>query len=95
MAQKYVRIENYTGGCDVVFTFSKLVGHDEFVNRMMGVEKEDVVSAGFVDIRESDLGNPIYHCYGKSVSLGLESNPESDSKELNYQLYGTYDQEDF
>lgn len=52
--------------CMVPFVFVNHIQHDEMA-RMVGVKKEDVVSAAFV--YHDDAGNMILN--GKSTSLGI------------------------
>jgi hypothetical protein len=61
---KYIRTED-----DVIVVFCELLEHSTFKNMKP-------VSAGFISFGVNKQGNPSCSCYGKSVSLGLESNEE-------------------
>jgi hypothetical protein len=94
MKQKYIRFKKIDGINDVIIVFPVILDHKKFA-RQLGHDKEGIVSAGFVSICESEMGNPKYTCFGRSVSLDLESIPDEDARHLNYQLYETYDQDSF
>ena len=51
--------------------FSPLLQHD-YVTRRMNIKP---ISAGFITIHDNEP-----RCFGKSISLGLESRGEADSK---------------
>ena len=58
--------------------FNECYNHDDFGSR------ESVKSAGFFRVQESPsepYGIKVL-CWGKSVSLGKESNPEEDAKKI-------------
>lgn len=55
-----------------IIVFSELFNHSDF-------KKFNPVSAGFISFGVNKQGNPTCSCYGESVSLGLKSNPESDT----------------
>lgn len=62
MRQKYICVDN--GLCETIVVFSEALKHSDFA--MMPVK---IVSAGFF--------NPeTLRCFGKSVSLNLESRPQ-------------------
>lgn len=62
---KYVTIEGpFTTN---LYMFDDTITHRDFVDRLQ-VGREDVVGAGFVDWWD-------VKCYGKSISLGVESTP--------------------
>jgi hypothetical protein len=44
------------------------------------------VSAGFISFGINKEGNPTCSCYGESISLGIESNPEEDTLLAKQQL---------
>ena len=94
MSQKYIRVKKLDGISNIILLFPKILDHSKYV-RQLGLQKDEIVSAGFVHLDISDMGNPKYKCYGKSVSLNLPSKEEEDSKHLNYQIYETYNQDDF
>lgn len=62
------------GGFEVPFIFSELNDHANTASKLGG----EVVGAGFCYIREDR-----YHCYGKSVSLKIESRGDVDASILN------------
>jgi hypothetical protein len=94
MSQKYIKVKRFNGIENVVILFSSIIDHKKFT-QSLGLSKEDIKSSGFADITISDMRNPIYKCRGESLSLGLKSDPIEDSKELNYQLYESYDTESY
>lgn len=62
--------------------FSELFNHiDVCVN--MRFDRKTILGAGFVYVNESG-----YHCYGESISLGVESRGDVDSAVLNRYLNG-------
>lgn len=77
MKQKYVVID------DVIILFSELLNHSQF-------KSFNPTSAGFVSIGVDDTGNPYGKCYGRSVSLGIDSNPETDTYLLNRQIFNNF-----
>ena len=76
---KYVIV----GGCAIVF--SAAIQHKDMVGY-----NEKCTSAGFVtfDTATDSFGDTIVvaKCYGKSVSLGIGSNPEEDSRIVTRQI---------
>lgn len=83
---KYVRFKR-----DIII-FPAYIDHNKMANQLIGIyNKEDLVSAGFISLKREchpQFKNPGFYCYGKSVSLNLESKPE-DSEILNVQQYGS------
>ena len=93
MEVKYVVIKDRFGN-ETPVIFGANFQHSEIAYSICN--KEDVVSAGFVDIGdldeydEYDSGIMVKHklnAFGKSVSLNKESR-EEDSELLNYMFYG-------
>ena len=80
---KYVIID----GSAIVF--SAAIQHKDMVGY-----NDKCQGAGFVTFRHSTnkYGEDIVtaHCYGKSVSLGIESNPERDSLLITHQITNPY-----
>ena len=76
---KYVIVN----GCGIVF--SAAIQHKEMVGY-----NEKCEGAGFVSftVEKDSYGDDIIaaRCHGKSVSLGIESRPEEDSKILTRQI---------
>lgn len=63
-----------------IIVFSETIQHSNFKNW-------NPVSAGFIMFYiDKETGNPNCKCYGESISLGLKSNPEEDTKRARYQL---------
>lgn len=62
-----------------IIVFPELLQHSEF-------RRFEPVSAGFISFGVNKQGNPTCSCYGKSVSLGLSSRPEEDTKIAKRQL---------
>jgi hypothetical protein len=63
----------------VIIVFPELMQHSDF-------KDWNPISAGFISFGVNKEGNPTCSCYGKSISLGLESNPEEDTKIAKRQL---------
>lgn len=61
---KYVRTKNNT-----IIVFSPAIQHKEF-------EEFNILSAGFISFGVDKSGNVSCCCYGKSQSLGVESDPK-------------------
>jgi hypothetical protein len=74
LKQKYVITDDRE-----IIVFPELLQHSEF-------KHFNPISAGFISFGVNKEGNPSCSCYGKSVSLGLESNPEEDTKIAKRQL---------
>lgn len=91
MSQKYVRVNFYDN--ETIFIFPKLVEHSSFVSRL-GIDQDDVISAGFIHMDKNADGNLVYKCFGKSISLRKESNP-SDSRLATRQHYSEMDMFEF
>ena len=58
-----------------VVVFGELMQHSDF-------RHFDPISAGFISIGVNKDGNPTCSCYGRSVSLGIDSDPESETQDL-------------
>jgi hypothetical protein len=71
--QKYVITNDL-----VIIVFPELLQHSEF-------KKFEPVRAGFISFGVKE-GNPTCSCYGESISLGLKSDPEEDTKIAKRQL---------
>lgn len=61
---KYIKTKNRE-----IIMFGEIIQHSSFSNRQP-------ISAGFVSFGIDKQGNPTCKCYGKSISLGLESEEE-------------------
>lgn len=61
-----------------IIVFPELFNHSDF-------KHFKPTSAGFISFGVNKDGNPTCSCYGKSISLGLESCP-SDTQLAKYQL---------
>jgi hypothetical protein len=62
-----------------IIVFSELLNHSDF-------KDFNPIRAGFISFGVNKEGNPSCSCYGKSISLDLESNPEEDTKIAKQQL---------
>jgi hypothetical protein len=62
-----------------IIVFPELLQHSEF-------KKFEPISAGFISFGVNEQGNPSCSCYGESISLGLKSNPDEDTKIAKRQL---------
>jgi len=71
---KYVRLQN-----DDIIIFSQGKNHSDF-------EYMNPKTAGFIQIYAED-DQPRCACFGKSDSLGLESDEKRDTKYANSQLF--------
>ena len=92
---KYIVIKDRLGN-ETPIIFGENFQHSEMARRVTHDPKEDVVSAGFVSIKdleeykEYDSGICVKHelkAYGESISLNKKSRTE-DTKLLNYIFYG-------
>ena len=77
MTPKYIRTSN-----NCIIVFSGAMKHSDFKHM-------NPVSAGFISIGVDKDGNPDCSCYGKSESLGLESD-EQDSMRAKLQIIGMF-----
>jgi len=74
LKQKYVITSNRE-----IIVFPELLQHSDF-------KKFNPISAGFISFGINKEGNPSCSCYGESISLGLKSDPEEDTKIAKKQL---------
>jgi hypothetical protein len=74
MRMKYVVVDD--GLNDLVIVFPEMMEHSR-MQHLPGT----ILSAGFIAVVDGK-----WSCYGKSVSLGLESRPKEDSKLANSML---------
>lgn len=77
---KYVCFRHAVNRREELFLIPNIVTHAEFARQRSHLTQWEAVSAGFVSVY-----NGLIECYGKSVSLGLESR-EVDTFILNSQL---------
>ena len=74
MKTKYVVTKN-----NEIIVFSEILQHSEF-------KRFEPISAGFISFGINEKGRPSCSCYGKSISLGIESRLEDTDiakKQLN------------
>lgn len=71
---KYIRTKD-----DEIIIFGEVMQHSDFRNF-------NPVSAGFISFGINNEGNPTCSCYGESISLRMESNPEEDTMYAKRQL---------
>lgn len=71
---KYIRTKD-----NEIIIFGEIMQHSDF-------RKFNPVSAGFISFGINKEGNPTCSCYGHSVSLGLSSNEEEDTRLAKMQL---------
>ena len=71
---KYVITED-----EKIIVFPELFQHSQFRNF-------NPVSAGFISFGVNKMGNPTCNCWGESISLGLKSRPETDTRLAKFQL---------
>jgi hypothetical protein len=62
-----------------IIVFGEIMQHSEFRHK-------NPVSAGFIHFSVNEDGNPTCNCHGQSVSLGLASDEEEDTRLAQYQL---------
>ncbi len=91
MSLKYVKA-NYLGDI-VIFSFPKLINHSNFT-KSMGIKEDDILSAGFIRMATNSEKLPTLKCFGKSVSLKKQSDP-NDSELATRQHYSEMDFQDF
>jgi hypothetical protein len=76
MDAKYIVIRS--GGFELLFNFPPLIQHAAMLLTLKRGNADyagaEVVSAGFI--------TPAGGCHGRSISLGVESRPEADTKLL-------------
>ena len=85
MQMKYVVMDNMGkfNNVESFLIFSEIENHKRVVEGLGGTDH--VVSAGFVSLRDGENGVEA-SCYGVSVSLGIPSRREEDSKLLTMQM---------
>jgi hypothetical protein len=71
---KYIRTKD-----NEIIIFGEIMQHRDFRNF-------NPISAGFISFGINKEGNPTCSCYGESISLGIESNPEEDTLLAKQQL---------
>ena len=62
-----------------IIVFGEIMQHSDF--RHM-----NPIRAGFISFGVNKEGNPTCSCYGKSISLGMASDPELDTQIAKLQL---------
>ena len=62
-----------------IVVFGEIMQHSDF--RHM-----NPIRAGFIAFGVNKEGNPTCSCYGKSISLGMDSDPELDTQIAKRQL---------
>lgn len=72
---KYVVVD--TGLVDAIIVFPDVIQHNQFA-----MFPGEILSAGFISMNSDGK----WSCWGKSVSLGLNSRPEEDSAIANRML---------
>ena len=75
---KYIRTEN-----NEIIVFGEIMQHKDFRNLRP-------VTAGMISFGIDKDRNPDCTCYGESVSLGLKSDPEVDTRLAKLQLGMSY-----
>lgn len=90
---KYIRLDEFDNTYDFCVVFPDIMNHSDMVISL-GSSLDNVVSAGFVTITKSEMGNPVFKAYGESVSLNKKCQ-EDDDRYLNYMIYKSFDKEDY
>lgn len=80
-ASKYIVVQESGTGNLSILIFSNLLIHREVARGFK------VLSAGFVSFYPDEGPAGEFHCYGRSESLDIDSNPERDNKLANKLLY--------
>lgn len=87
--QKYIHFDVLQGIDDVIVTFNTAINHSDMAFDLTR-NKENIISAGFVAYTvDRDSYNDLIaipRCYGRSDSLGVQADPETDSKILRRQM---------
>lgn len=84
---KYIRIASHNGGIswnNTIVIFPETIDHFEMASHFNDCT---IISAGFVKLDNDDIDGNV--CYGKSVSLKLESHPD-DTKLLRMQYWDSF-----
>lgn len=84
---KYIRIAPYNGSIswdNTIVIFPEIIDHFEMASRFKDCT---IISAGFVQLNDNNVDGNV--CYGKSVSLKLESHP-NDTKLLRMQYWDSF-----
>jgi hypothetical protein len=71
---KYIKTKD-----NEIIVFGEIMVHSDFRNM-------NPVSAGFISFGINEDGNPTCECYGGSISLGLPSDEEEDTRLAQRQL---------
>ena len=71
---KYIKTKD-----NEIIVFGEIMVHSDFKDM-------NPVSAGFISFGINEDGNPTCTCYGQSISLGLESDEEEDTRLAQRQL---------
>ena len=74
LKQKYIITRNRE-----IIVFPEMIQHSDFSDW-------GPISAGFISFGVNKDGNPTCSCYGRSISLGLDSRPEQDTLIAKLQL---------
>lgn len=74
LKQKYIITRNRE-----IIVFPEMIQHSDFSDW-------EPISAGFISFGVNKDGNPTCSCYGRSISLGLDSRPEEDTLIAKLQL---------
>jgi len=71
---KYIKTKD-----NEIIVFGEIMVHSDFKDM-------NPVSAGFISFGINEDGNPTCKCYGESISLGLPSDEEEDTRLAQRQL---------
>jgi hypothetical protein len=74
MKTKYIKTEDKE-----IIVFGEIMLHSDFKDM-------NPISAGFISFGIDEDGNPTCKCYGESISLGLSSDEEKDTRLAQRQL---------
>lgn len=78
MATKYIKTEDKK-----IIIFSGLNNHSDF-------KRFNPISAGFISFFIDENKEVKCECYGSSISLKMDSNPEEDTMLANMQIVESY-----
>jgi phage major head subunit gpT-like protein len=80
---KYIVFKD--GNLEDIITFSELMDHSRAARAL---DPDRIISAGFIDIAVNEQGKLDVACFGKSITLKLESRGDVDKRVAMLRLYG-------
>jgi N-acetylglucosamine-6-phosphate deacetylase len=80
---KYIVFKD--GNLEDIITFSELMDHSQAARAL---DRDRIISAGFIDIAVNEQGKLDVACFGKSTTLDLASRGDLDKRVAMSRLYG-------